>query len=593
MNARESRELIRLWLLANDGLASDAQLADLNQRIVANAIDRQMLIEMAQQQGWLKWNAVGSDLSEMVVVRNGGRKGTPASLARSLSPPASPQAERRQGSWRAMGERPWARLVRKGQLIGVAWGGVAAVAVACVVGFISGSKAGRHAFRFDDQSPFSAGPSATGVVPQATMVSSTGCVWDAGGIGAASRDKHFASGDMLQLLEGIAEFNIGPRSDVRLQMEGPTSIVLASDHGISMSYGKLILNSMSYNGRPFPIETAFGRILVDYGAEVGLIVFGSTAEVHCFQGRVTVESPWFREHEGGLAPGNLSAGQSIVLDQIGSPTLQVKRAAADKLRFTPQVAMSNDFLSVTSAYVRDVIDSKPVAYWRFEETAGGVVKNEMGPAYQGQVRGTVNWSGPVGNHVIELGLTEDPGSMLVDESWDDVLMGDFSIELWMKPSHHHLGSLVGFVGAFDPELRKNTHGVLLEIAGPIHFGPSRINRLRFLHRSPLSAAPTTDATCFSKKTYSARRWQHVVATKEGDALHLFVDGVLVDSTETADPTPRGLQLVIGQLYTDSLDRFFVGQLDEIAIYDRALSPSEAARHHDLLRPPARDLDEVL
>jgi hypothetical protein len=165
--------------------------------------------------------------------------------------------------------------------------------------------------------------------------------------------------------------------------------------------------------------------------------------------------------------------------------------------------------------------------------------------------------------------------------------------LWMKPSHHHQGSLVGFVGAFDPKLRKNTHGVLLEIAGPIHFGPSRINRLRFLHRSPLSAVPTKDATCFSQKTYSARRWQHVVATKEGDKLHLFVDGVLVTSSEIVDPTPIGLQLVIGQLYTDSLDRFFVGQLDEIAIYDRALSPSEAARHHDLLRPSARNADEVL
>lgn len=592
MNARESRELIRLWLLANDGLASDTQLADLNQRIVANAIDRQMLIEMAQQQGWLKWNAVGSDLSEMVVVRNGGRKGAPFSLARSLSPPASPQAERRQGSWRAMGERPWARLVRKGQLISVAWGGVAAVAVACVVGFISGSRAGRYAFRFDDQSPYGVSSSVTGIVPQATMVSSTGCVWGS----AQSADWLPADstlGDSLQLLEGIAEFSVGARADLRLKIEGPTSVVLASQPGASIAYGKIIVSSSSISDRAYPIESPFGRVLVERGAEVGLITFGSNAEIHCFRGKVTIESPWLQPNDLHPTDTSLTAGQSLVFQDVGKAVLQARRGSADKRQFTPQVAMSNDFLSVTSAYIRDVIDSKPVAYWRFEETAGGVVKNEMGPAYQGQVRGTVNWSGPVGNHVIELGLTEDPGSMLVDESWDDVLMGDFSIELWMKPSHHHLGSLVGFVGAFDPKLRQNTHGVLLEIAGPIHFGPSRINRLRFLHRSPLSAVPTEDATCFSQKTYGARRWQHVVATKEGDKLHLFVDGVLVDSTKTTDPTPRGLQLVIGQLYTDSLDRFFVGQLDEIAIYDRALSPSEAARHHDLLRPAARDLDEVL
>jgi hypothetical protein len=426
------------------------------------------------------------------------------------------------------------------------------------------------------------------------MVSSTGCVWGAGEAGMPSHGKKFASGDLLQLLEGIAEFSIGPKSDVRLQMEGPTSMVLASDYGVSLSYGKIILNSMSYNGRPFPIETSFGRILVDYGAEVGLIGFGSTAEVHCFQGRVTVESPWFRgDDRAGFSAETLSAGESLAFDQIGRPALSVHRVAADKHRFTPQVAMSNDFLSVTPEYVQEVVDSKPVAYWRFEETAGGVVKNEMGSAYQGQVRGTVNWAGPAGNHVIELGLTEDPGSMLVDESWDDVLAGDFSVELWIKPSHHHLGSMVGFVGDFDPTIRRNTHGVLLEINGPVsHMSPS-INRLRFLHRSPLSAVPTKDATCFSQKTYSARRWQHVVGTKEGTKLHLFVDGVLVDTTENVNLTPNGLQLVIGQLYTDSLDRFFVGQLDEIAIYDRALSPREAARHHDLLRPSAQEVQDVL
>lgn len=578
MSPHDARELIQLWLLANEGTATESQLKTLNDRISADGEARAQLIALANQQGWLQWNAVRPEASGADSVER-------HSAAMNLDGDLIDSELLKACNPGAFGTRAANRRLRRSKHF-PEYAIVAALLVAALLGFVIGRKDSRNA----------PGANPLAVIeahPQATMVSGAGCVWGAGGVGAASRGKKFASGDMLQLLEGIAEFNIGPRSDVRLQMEGPTSIVLASDHGISLSYGKIILNAMSYDGRQFPIETAFGRILVDYGAEVGLIVFGSTAEIHCFQGRVTVESPWFREHEGDSAPGNLSTGQSLVLDQIGSPTLQVERAAADKLRFTPQVAMSNDFLSVTPAYVQEVIDSKPVAYWRFEETAGGVVKNEMGSAYQGQVRGTVNWSGPIGNHVIELGLTEDPGSMLVDESWDDVLTGDFSIELWMKPSHHHQGSLVGFVGAFDPKLRKNTHGVLLEIAGPIHFGPSRINRLRFLHRSPLSAVPTKDATCFSQKTYSARRWQHVVATKEGDKLHLFVDGALVTSSEIVDPTPLGLQLVVGQLYTDSLDRFFVGQLDEIAIYDRALSPSEAARHHDLLRPSARNADEVL
>jgi hypothetical protein len=45
-----------------------------------------------------------------------------------------------------------------------------------------------------------------------------------------------------------------------------------------------------------------------------------------------------------------------------------------------------------------------------------------------------------------------------------------------------------------------------------------------------------------------------------------------------------LHLVIGQLYTETVERFFIGQLDEVAIYNRALSGDEVETHHDLLRP---------
>lgn len=588
MTPHDSRELIQLWLLANEGAANEAQLKSLNSRIETSGEARQLLISLAGQQGWMKWNAVSAE------PQLGAASTLPscaefAALAidderpsRGMVQNVTSAAEMGRGSGRSSG---WSARVR--QLAFSEYGVAAVVALACLMGYLAGR---REAGRLEAPTSMA----AIEPLPHATMVSSTGCVWGAGEAGVPSHGKKFASGDTLQLLEGIAEFSIGAKSDVKLQMEGPTSVVLASDLGVSMSYGKIILNSMSYDGRPFPIDTTFGRILVDYGAEVGLITFGSKAEIHCFQGRVTVESPWLAGNEHSTAAEALSAGESMAFDHVGQAGLQVNRGVADKHRFTPQVAMSNDFLSVTPEYVEEVLISKPVAYWRFEQTVGGVVRNEMGPAYEGQVRGTVNWAGPAGNHVIELGLAEDPGSMLVEDSWDDVLTGDFSVELWMKPSHHHLGSLVGFVGPFDPKLRQNKYGVLLEIGGPVNrYSRSRVNQLRFLHRAPLSVTPAMDANCFSEKTYVARRWQHVVATKERDKLRLFVDGALVDSTESVNQTPSGLQLVIGQLYTDSLDRFFVGQLDEIAIYDRALSPREAARHHELLRPTTTKAKDVL
>lgn len=582
MSPQESRELIQLWLLANEGIANEAQLASLNERIAASVEARDLLISLAQQQGWMKWNAVdahgspqglggGPSCAELATraIDNGrGRHGQ--RLSRSA-------AGTQRGSGAAAGRRDvknrWRRLLSSELFV------AASVVLACLFGYVAGRRA-------DEQTAATPSPADASGGAHATMVSGTGCVWGAGEEAMLAQGGKFDSGDTLQLLEGIAEFNVGPDADVRLQMEGPTSMVLASDLGLNLSYGKVILSTMSQDGRPVPVDTAFGRILVDYGGEIGLITFGSKAEIHCFQGHATVNSPWLQREQGEVAVESLAAGESMTFEHVGSPSLQATRGVADKLRFTPQVAMSNDFLSVTPEYVHEIVAAQPVAYWRFEDTANGNVKNEMGPHHQGRIQGKVGWAGPDGNRVLELGLTEEPGSLHDNESWDDVLAGDFSIELWMKPSHHQLGSMVGFVGPYDPVLRRNQHGVLLELGGPVgRWDWMRVNRVRFLHRSPLSAYTANDVSCFSQDLYAARKWQHLVATKAGDQLRLYVDGKMVASGMDAKPTPRGLQLVIGQLYTESLDRFFIGQLDEIAIYDRALSANEISRHHEHLRPP--------
>ena len=59
------------------------------------------------------------------------------------------------------------------------------------------------------------------------------------------------------------------------------------------------------------------------------------------------------------------------------------------------------------------------------------------------------------------------------------------------------------------------------------------------------------------------------------------------SVEAQDPgtTPDGLQMHVGQLYRgDPIDRSFVGELDEVAVYDRALTPAEIEAHAELGRP---------
>lgn len=575
MTDRESRELIQLWLLANEGELSEAQAAELDRRIAENHVDRRLLIHLAQQQGWLKWNAAGTDLVASLVAD--GQASEPFACGLPLASAA------RRGPFRVreyFGDA-WkpTRVAQNLRRLGGHAGLAAALAIACFAGYLGGAG-------IWSDPPTAPGQSAGNPV-QATIVSSTGCIWGTalpkkGGFPSMQR----ASDDSLQLLEGIAEFSVGARGDVRLQMEGPASVVLSSHDSASMSYGKIIVGSPTGNGGQFSIETPLGRIQVSEDSEVGVIAFGSIAEVHCFRGRVEIESPWLLSDEVETASSELSMGQSFLVQNIGLTVLQVHRQDADKRKFTPQVAMNNDFLSVGADYVRTIIDAAPIAYWRFEEVESGEVLNEMGPNFAGRIKGEVGWEGPRGNRVISMGLNGKQGSVLSDDSWDETLQGDFSIELWMKPSHHHLGSMVGFVGDFDPELQRNRHGVLLETCGPVVnvFHWLKPKRIRFLHRSELTASPKDGVDCFSADAYDVRRWQHVVATKQGDQLRLYIDGKLAAAQIDDQPTPRGLHLVIGQLYTETLERFFIGQLDEIAVYDRALPEDEVKAHHELLRP---------
>lgn len=543
----DERELIELWLLAAEGAADDAQLARLNGWLETELEARETILTVARQQGWLAWNAVELPLPSAL-----------GALANDKPEPTAPVHDSRRGRTR------WA------------WAALAASLVGFLAGQWYSNPRRARQLASADVSPV-----------QATMVSSTGCVWGPGSAANLFRGNGLASGDSMQLLEGIAEFRIGlGDSDVRLQLEGPASVVLTAAGTANLSYGKIIVKTGSLDGSAYAVETSFGRVLVRPQSEVGLVSFGSTAEVHSFRGDVTVASPWIKTDDETVAKEAVMEGEALHLQDVGDAMLDARRGPAQRHRFTLQVPMSNDFLAVGADYVREVTRSAPVAYWRFEGERDGVIPNEMGDRFHGRLKGQVRWIGPEGNRAMEFGVTPEPGSLIVNESWDEVLDGNYSLEAWIKPSHYHLGSIMGFIGEFDWQDRRNKHGVLLEVNGTSQ--PSDIHqpqRIRFLHRAKLGCIG--GLSCWSEKHYEPRRWQHVAAIREGAELKLYLNGELVQHGEDKEPTPLGLQLVIGQLYTETVERFFIGHIDEVAIYDRALQSSEVARHHELLRPSAK------
>jgi hypothetical protein len=80
-----------------------------------------------------------------------------------------------------------------------------------------------------------------------------------------------------------------------------------------------------------------------------------------------------------------------------------------------------------------------------------------------------------------------------------------------------------------------------------------------------------------------RRWQHVVATKEKGLMRVFVDGTLVATGTDKSPQARNVHVLVGQLSTTRQLAPLIGQIDELAIYDRALSQGEISKRLKLLK----------
>ena len=72
-------------------------------------------------------------------------------------------------------------------------------------------------------------------------------------------------------------------------------------------------------------------------------------------------------------------------------------------------------------------------------------------------------------------------------------------------------------------------------------------------------------------------WSHVVATYDGATMRLFVNGIQVGSKPTAVPLAATGTLELGA-GAGGMSGFLSGDLDEVALYDRAVTRSHIAAH---------------
>ena len=419
---------------------------------------------------------------------------------------------------------------------------------------------------------------------EAHFVRSTACLWDGNSIGSREIGSGLASGESLHLLEGLAEFklNWSVSGHATVSLEGPAAMMLTSEGMPTLRFGRLTA-TISTAHQPFVLETPVGRLVLSEFGSIGVSAFGNEGEIHVFDGAATFEPAW-RTPDDDAVPLKIEAGQAIRVQPGDDGQPSISHHAADADYFAAQVSMTSDGLAISPAYVAAVKKAKPIGYWRFERDKWPLVPNVMGGTLECHINGSIGRTSYQGNQAVEFGVTDQGGEIVSNQALDNAIHDSYSVEFWIKPSHYHVGAMISLVGDNPMPNGIPPHGMLLELGGTgkIPTATHHPGCIRFLHRSPASDSRGT--SCYSKSPYTLRKWQHVVATKNGAEMRLYINGELAAKGEDASELPSGLRLLVGQLYPSRGVRPFIGQLDELALYNRALSPQEIAHHYRLVRP---------
>ena len=214
-----------------------------------------------------------------------------------------------------------------------------------------------------------------------------------------------------------------------------------------------------------------------------------------------------------------------------------------------------------SVYRTAVLGDRPVAYWRLGEPSGTVARDDIGT-----LDGT--WSGTI---VRVPGATND---------------GDLAVKLDGMTARCEIGDVLAFPGTaphtielwamremIDDSVRWMVHRSTLaapEEGWQLYTGQSFLLYSRLMNDSESGYA--------SAPEFEPGVWRHVVATYDGTESALYVDGVYSGGMSAGPISNAGGLLAFGDRVEQQFFKYD-GILDEIAIYDRALTPATIRAHY--------------
>ena len=433
---------------------------------------------------------------------------------------------------------------------------------------------GLHLFPSRKVRPYPRVDPATGL---AMVIKLDGVRWEPTG------DPQPSEGDVLaagRLRFGSGRARLSMLTGVVLDIEGPADVELIDNTRVLCRRGRIRARVPA--GAEGFLVLGPSSAVVDLGTEFGLNV-GTDGKLRgqVFKGRLEaalLNAAGAPQRSFFLDAASANASKAFEIDSRAGH-IEAIAASEDFIRASHPIAPP---LILDDRYASAVRRSKPWGYWRFDSMEGGAVPNEIPGRPPLESNGPIALgAGPPGNRWAEFRAVEGPQFLAMREPWHPTWRPGYAVEFWCLSESIGHESLVSLVSPRDTD----HHVFLMELTSRNRLTIHRPASVRLLHRWP----PGWEAgdNTYSQNPYVPYRWHHIIGQINDDRIELFMDGDL-SSTQAILPEHADVpcQFVLGRLTALpgsglSVDRPFVGRMDEVVLYDRPLTAQEIREHHRL------------
>jgi len=229
------------------------------------------------------------------------------------------------------------------------------------------------------------------------------------------------------------------------------------------------------------------------------------------------------------------------------------------------VVVSNDFGSVESGEVEvkvsDSLLNGLVGWWKFDEGSGTVAYDSSGNGNDGTLTNGPTWAtGKIGGALSFDGVDDYVGVATIQ----NVNGGGVTFSAWIKPTH--------FDSINYPHIISGA-GVSFHGAGPAYISSNNKGRVGFY------LGGSSAGNVFTR-VVPLLVWSHITAISNGTNYQIFWNGALEQQSSQTTGQVGDSAIMIGNK-TGGSDRTWLGLIDDVRIYNRALSTAEVQGLHQL------------